>query len=159
MASKTSEAPKGGMAASIGVILVLAGLAAGGGYFLVNHAMSVAVENSKQDNEAAKQVISEAYSGTKHTLPLLPVITNMATQNSWVRMEAALVYDEAEGKLPQTLPAEITEDILALMRTLTIAHVSGPSGFMHLKEDIVERAFQRSEGRVSDVLILTLVFE
>lgn len=158
----TTPSPKtaaNGMALSLGVILMLGALAGLGGFFLVNHAMKVAAEQSKQDNEAAKKTISEAYSGTKQSVSLPPVITNMATPDSWVRMEAALVFDGADGKLPQTLPSEITEDILAYMRTLTLGHVSGPSGFIHLKEDIVDRAYQRSEGRVGDVLILTLVFE
>lgn len=159
MAAKPTQSGKSNLAASIGIIVVLAGVAAAGGYGLVNHAMTIAAKKSRSDTEHAKQVISEEYTGTKHTMALPSVITNMATPDSWVRMEAALVYDEAEGKLPQTLPAEITEDILALMRTLTLGHVSGPSGFLHLKDDIVERAFQRSNGRVSDVLILTLVFE
>jgi flagellar protein FliL len=111
------------------------------------------------DTEAAKKQIAAEYTGSMQTEVLPAVITNMATPDSWVRMEALLVYDRANGKLPATLPAEITEDILALMRTLTLSHVAGPSGFLHLKGDIVERASQRSEGRVSDVLISTLVFE
>jgi flagellar protein FliL len=154
-----SEASKSGLGGFIGVVLVLAGIAAAGGFSLVNHAMHVAMDKSKLDTETAKKSIAVEYTGTMQTVALAPVITNMATPDSWVRMEASLVYDGADGKLPPNLPAEITEDILALMRTLTLGHVSGPSGFLHLKGDIVERANQRSEGRVSDVLIQSLVFE
>ena len=154
-----NEKPKNAMGAFIGVVLVLAGVAAAGGYSLVDHAMKVATDKSKLDTETAKKSIAVEYTGTMQTVALTPVITNMATSDSWVRMEASLVYDGADGKLPPNLPAEITEDILALMRTLTLGHVSGPSGFLHLKGDIVERANQRSEGRVSDVLIQSLVFE
>jgi flagellar protein FliL len=154
-----TDKPKSGLGAFFGVVIVLAGIAAAGGYSLVNHAMQVATDKSKLDTETAKKSIAVEYTGTMQTVPLEPVITNMATPDSWVRMEASLVYDGADGKLPPNLPAEITEDILALMRTLTLGHVSGPSGFLHLKGDIVERANQRSEGRVSDVLIQTLVFE
>lgn len=155
---KTDKA-KGGMGGFIGVVLVLAGVAAAGGYSLVNHAMQVATAKSKLDTETAKKSIAVEYTGTMQTVALAPVITNMATPDSWVRMEATLVYDGSNGNLPATIPAEITEDILALLRTLTLGHVSGPSGFLHLKGDIVERANQRSAGRVSDVLIQTLVFE
>jgi flagellar protein FliL len=162
MAGKKPEnanKPKSGLAGFIAVVLVLAGVAAAGGYSLVTHAMQVAADKSKLDTETAKKAVSVEYTGTMQVLPLPPVITNLATPDSWVRMEAALVYDGAEGKLPAALPAEINEDILALMRTLTLGHVAGPSGFLHLKGDIVERANQRSEGRVIDVLVQSLVFE
>jgi flagellar protein FliL len=159
MAGQKSDKAKSGIGGFIGVIVVLTGVAAAGGYSLVNHAMHVATDKSKIETETAKKTIAAEYTGTMQTVMLSPVITNMATPDSWVRMEASLVYDGADGKLPPNLPAEITEDILALMRTLTLGHVSGPSGFLHLKGDIVERAYQRSEGRVSDVLIQSLVFE
>ena len=159
MAAQKTVKASSGLGGFIAVVLVLAGVAAAGGYSLVTHAMQVATDKSKADSETAKKAVSTEYTGTKQTVPLPPIITNMATPDSWVRMEATMVYDGAEGKLPATLPAEITEDILALVRTLTLGHVSGPSGFLHLKGDIVERANQRSEGRVTDVLILSLVFE
>ena len=157
--TQKTDKPKGGLGGFIAVVLVLAGVAAAGGFSLVKHAMQVASDKAVADGEAAKKQIAVEYTGTMKTEILPPVITNLATPDSWVRMEAILVYDGADGKLPSTLPAEITEDILALMRTLTLSHVAGPSGFLHLKGDIVERANQRSEGRVSDVLISTLVFE
>ncbi len=156
---KSDEKPKSGLVGFIAVVLVLAGVAAAGGYSLVNHAMQVTAAKAKLDTESAKKQIATAYTGTMLTEPLSAIITNLATPNSWVRMEASLVYDGASGKLPAALPLEITEDILALMRTLKLSQVAGPSGFLHLKGDIVERALQRSEGRVSDVLILSLVFE
>jgi flagellar protein FliL len=159
MATQKQGKTKGGAGAFIGVVMVLAGVAAAGGYSLVNHAMQVATEKSKLDTEIAKKSLAVEYTGTMQTVVLQPVITNMATPDSWVRLEATLVYDGANGNLPAIIPAEITEDILALLRTLTLGHVSGPSGFLHLKGDIVERANQRSAGRVSDVLIQALVFE
>ena len=155
----STEKPKGGMGAFIGVVLVLAAIAGAGGYVLVKHAMQVATDKINQDTATAKKQITAEYSGTMQTLALPQVITNLATPDSWVRIEATLVYDGAGGNLPASLPAEITEDILAMMRTLTLGHMAGPSGFLHLKGDLVERAFQRSEGRVIDVLILSLVFE
>ena len=159
MATQKTTTTNNGLGGFIAIVLVLAGVAAAGGYGLVTHAMQIATDKSKADTETAKKAVSVEYTGTKQTVPLPPIITNMATPNSWVRMEATLVYDGAEGKLPATLPAEITEDILALVRSLTLGHVTGPSGFLQLKGDIAERAYQRSEGRVSDVLILSLVFE
>ncbi|NJR14141.1 MAG: flagellar basal body-associated FliL family protein [Phyllobacteriaceae bacterium] len=159
-ALSSTEKPKGGgIAGLLALIVVLAGAGGGGGFFLVRHAMDVARTEAKTQSEEAKKTVPEAYAGTRHALALPPVITNMASSGTWVRLEASLVYDEAGGKLPQTLAAEISEDMLAYLRSLTVGHIAGPSGFLHLKADLTERAKLRSEGRVEDILIQSLVFE
>jgi flagellar protein FliL len=154
-----SEKSKSGLIGFIAITLGLAALGGGGGYWLVGHAMEQARAEAKAEQETAEDKIKADYTGTHKALALAPVISNLATPETWVRLEAAILYDESEGKLDPALPAQITEDVLALMRTLTIGHVSGASGFIHLKEDINERAALRSGGRVRDVLIQTLVFE
>jgi flagellar FliL protein len=159
-AQPTGEKAKGGgMMGFLLVCLVLAGMGGGGGFFLVRHAMDVARAEAKTQIDETKAAVPAAYSGTRHALALPPVITNMASSGTWVRLEASLVYDEAGGKLPQTLAAEISEDMLAYLRSLTVGHIAGPSGFLHLKADLTERAQLRSEGRVEDILIQSLVFE
>lgn len=159
MAAGEAKAAKGGMIGFLAVTLALAGVGAGGGFFLVRHAMEVARSEAKSESEAAKAEVKADYAGTRKAAGLPPIITNLATPGTWVRLEAAVVYDEAEGKLPPALPAEITEDILAFLRTLTVGHITGPSGFLHLKDDLNERAALRSNGVVKDVLIQMLVIE
>ena len=53
----------------------------------------------------------------------------------------------------------ISEDILAYLRTVTLSQIEGPSGMQHLREDLVERARIRSEGRVKELVIQTLVVQ
>jgi flagellar protein FliL len=150
---------KSSLVAFLGVTLMMAALGGGGGFMLVRHAMEVARAAALKQESAEKPVLPDAYTGTRAALSLPPIITTLATADTWVRLEAAIIYDEAAGKLPPALPLEITEDILAFLRTLTIAHISGPSGFVHLKQDLSERANVRSEGRVESVLLQVLVFE
>lgn len=88
---------------------------------------------------------------------LEPITTNLAAPaETWVRMEAAIVTDEA---LPQPLVEEIHQDLLAFLRTVKLHQVEGASGFQHLKADLEERAKIRSEGRVKQLLIRTLILE
>lgn len=157
----STEAPKkaGGLVAFLGLTLILAGAGGGGGFFLVRHAMEVARSEAKAQAEAAPKDLPDSVAGTMRAEALPPLITTLATSGAWVRLEAAMVYNAEAGKLPPTLPMQLTEDMLAYLRTLTVAHISGPSGFLHLKQDLAERARIRSEDRVEDILIQVLVFE
>ena len=75
---------------------------------------------------------------------------------TWVRLELALVFSgDADLSVAQT----IQQDILAYMRTVKIHQVEGASGFHHLRTDLMERASLRSDGKVTDILIRTLLFE
>ena len=47
------------------------------------------------------------------------------------------------------LAAAIAEDIVAYLRTVPLAQLEGPSGFLHLREDLNDRARIRSGGKVA----------
>ncbi len=88
---------------------------------------------------------------------LEPIVTNIAApEDVWVRLELAIVAGAPlEGRLVQT----IREDLFAYVRTIRLSQLEGPSGFISLKADLLDRAKIRSEDRVSAVLIKTLLFE
>ena len=88
---------------------------------------------------------------------LEPITTNLAgPTETWVRLELALVFADK----PDLVTAQaVQQDILAYLRTVKFHQVEGPSGFQHLKSDIGERAAIRSDGKVKNVLIRTLLFE
>jgi flagellar protein FliL len=88
---------------------------------------------------------------------LEPIVTNIASpQDVWVRLELALV---AEPPLEEKLVQAIREDLFAYVRTVRLSQLEGPSGFISLKADLLDRARIRSEDKVSAVLIKTLLFE
>lgn len=88
---------------------------------------------------------------------LEPITTNLAgPTETWVRLELALVFS---GQSDLVLAQTIQQDILAYLRTVKFHQIDGPSGFQHLKSDIEERAAIRSEGKVTSILIRTLLFE
>lgn len=91
---------------------------------------------------------------------LAPVITNLANPaETWVRLQAAIVLEATEGPKPELVAAEIGEDILGYLRTISLASINGPSGLRHLREDLDERARIRSGGKVRELVIRALVVQ
>ena len=84
--------------------------------------------------------------------------TNLASPaNTWIRLEASIVLDgEGDAK---GLAATITEDTIGYVRTLSLPLIEGSSGLLHLREDLSDRARIRSNGKVRDIIIHTLIVE
>ena len=69
------------------------------------------------------------------------------------------MFDVKAVQKPDVLAAEIAEDLLGFMRTLSLAQISGASGLQHLREDLSERASTRSGGLVRELIVQTLVVQ
>ena len=63
------------------------------------------------------------------------------------------------AKEENMLAGRISEDIVAFLRTVPLAQIEGANGFQHLREDLNDRARIRSEGRVREVIIQSLIVE
>jgi flagellar FliL protein len=48
---------------------------------------------------------------------------------------------------------------VAYLRTVPLAQIEGPSGFLHLREDLNERARIRSGGKVKELVVQSLMLE
>ena len=57
------------------------------------------------------------------------------------------------------LAGEIRQDILAYLRTVSLAQIQGPSGLLHLREDLNERVQIRSKGAVKELVIQALIVQ
>jgi flagellar FliL protein len=57
------------------------------------------------------------------------------------------------------LVAQITEDIIAFLRTVTLVQIQGASGFQHLREDLSDRVRVRSGGKIRDLVIQSMIIE
>jgi flagellar protein FliL len=91
---------------------------------------------------------------------LPPIIANLAEpSDSWVRVQASIVFDVKAVQKPDVLAAEIAEDLLGFMRTLSLAQIGGARGLQHLREDLSERASTRSGGLVRELIVQTLVVQ
>jgi flagellar FliL protein len=91
--------------------------------------------------------------------PLPAIVTNLASpQKTWVRMEAAVVVGDPAAD-SNAMAAAIAEDVVAFLRTVPITQLEGSSGFLHLREDLNDRARIRSGGKVRELVIQSLVLE
>jgi flagellar FliL protein len=90
--------------------------------------------------------------------PLASVVTNLAGNQNWIRLEASVVLPrEASGS--DVLAAEIAEDFTAFLRTVTPAHLEGASGLGHLREDLEERVAIRTKGAALGLVVHGMVVE
>lgn len=165
-------APKKGpsLVIQLAVLLVLTLIAAGAGYFSGGMlkgetaqdgaaAQPEAGHGAKKEGghgEAAPE--DAAAADLKRGIYNLPAITTnlAAPTDTWIRVELAGVFD---GQPDPTVADAVHQDILAYLRTVKLHQVEGASGFLHLKDDMDERARIRSEGKMTSVLIRTIVFE
>jgi len=91
---------------------------------------------------------------------LPPIITNLAAPtDTWVRLEVSIVFDPRDVPHPEVLGGEIAGDLLAYLRTITVAQLEGPIGLQNLRQDLTERVAIRSTGKVSELVIRTLVVQ
>lgn len=152
----------------IGLIVagaVVTVVAAGGGVAL-GKMTSSGIERAVAAREAAAKPPADdhppsvKYSGDMVLQPISAIVTNLASPtDTWVRLEASMVFKNGDLPNPKVAAAEVRQDMLAYMRTLSLAQLEGPSALQHLREDLNERAKLRTGGAVSELVIQTLVVQ
>jgi flagellar FliL protein len=165
------DAPKKGpsLVIQIVVLLVLTLVAAGVGYFSggmldpgsakEEHAAAPAQDGGHGGKEEKPEVPEDPAEAEKKRglFPLPAITTNLAApSDTWIRIELSAIFD---GEIDTAMADAVHQDLLSYLRTVKLHQVEGASGFLHLKEDIEERATIRSEGKVKGLLIKTIVFE
>jgi flagellar FliL protein len=154
----------GGKGATLKIILavtavtILAAVMGGG----LGIKLAERVEDAVHAKESAKADSAGElnYTGPTHLKPLASLITNLADpKDVWIRLEASIVFNDEAVASDEALAGKISEDILAFLRTVSLAQIDGPSGMRHLREDLEDRARIRSGGRVEELVIQTLVVQ
>jgi flagellar protein FliL len=91
---------------------------------------------------------------------LAPIITNLSSpKDIWIRIEASIIISPEAQAEQDTIAVKSSDQILALLRTVTLAQIEGPSGFLHFREDINDLVRENSGHKVSQVLISSMVVE
>lgn len=158
------KAGSGSLVMALVAVLILSLVAAGSGGFLglkLYEMIEQSVQRKAEAAEKAKpQTIKPSVAGAAQIKTLAPVVTNLAVPStSWVRLEGSLVLEEMPTAEADLLAAKVSEDIVAFLRTVTVAQIEGASGFQHLREDLSDRVRARSAGRAREFLIHTFVVE
>jgi len=89
-----------------------------------------------------------------------PIVTNIGSpKDTWIRLEASIVFDAKTVQHPEALAEDIAGDELAYLHTVALSQVEGPIGLENIRQDLNERAAIRSGGKVSELVIRTLVVQ
>ncbi len=165
---KEELAPKKSGSGSIIQLLISAvavtAVAAGGGIFL-GQKTAATIETTIALRDAANRPpedhpVSLKYSGDMVLQPIEAVVTNLfSPADTWIRLETAMVFKNGSLDNPEITAAELRQDMLAYLRTVTMARLDGPSALQHLRDDLNERASLRTGGRVSELIIQTLIIQ
>jgi flagellar FliL protein len=147
--------------AGFGVFVLLTALAAATGGVLGMHLLSVAERMLEEQRAQPKVPIRVSkYMGTGKLLRLQPIVTNLAAPPGvFARIEASLVTDTLREEEATVMAARIGEDLVAFLRTTSLAQIEGGAGLQHLREDLNERVVIRSGGKVREIVIETLVVQ
>ena len=57
------------------------------------------------------------------------------------------------------MAAEIATDELAYLRTISVNQLEGPIGLQNIRQDLTDRAVVRSGGKVTEMILKTLVLQ
>lgn len=185
----TDGAKAAGGGATVGVIVATLVAAAGGSYVgmllsppapkdggaeaQASDATPAAYDKSHGDDHGkpathatAAAALPELFSGGATLTPLPQIITNLAgSGDAWLRLEASVLVPPAAADAPDDgepsadLPQQIAQDLMAYLRTVTVAQIQGASGFYHLREDLNDRIRVRTNGAVKELIIHTMVLE
>ncbi|MGO9422496.1 flagellar basal body-associated FliL family protein [Roseiarcus sp.] len=151
-AAAPAVAPSGGFKGALIEFLIVAliGASAGAGFEMLRPAVT---EAQKPKEAAAPAEASTIYD-------LAPIVTNLgAPQDTWIRLEASIVFDPKALPHPEAVAGKIGEDVLAYLRTTTLKQLEGPIGLQSVREDLNERAATRSDGKVRELVLRTLVVQ
>lgn len=159
--------PKSSAFAFVAVMLVLTGIAVGFGGLMglqLLGRMEKAAEGEVRPAQAAAAsagpALKDRYPANVNLRPLAPIVTNLAhPDRTWIRLEALLVMEGEQTVDAGTLSAQIVEDIVAFLRTVSLTQIQGASGFQHLREDLNDRVRVRSGGKVRDLVVQSLIIE
>lgn len=154
---ETPAAPKGtSLIVQIGLLVALSVLAAGIGW-LAGNALDTSGGTQKSGHDADQASASGEPALRPDLVMLDGITTNLAAPASiWVRLDLGLVF---EGPPDAATTDAVHQDLLAYLRTVKLHQIEGASGFQHFRSDLRERAAIRSEGKVTDIVIRTLLFE
>lgn len=161
-AGKNGRKEGGGSGGLVAALLVSTLLGAGGGAMLaMTQVDSIAAAERKKANEVPQKVDDAlAWRESASVVDLEPVIANLASPTDmWIRLEMAIVFDKEKVKDVARLEAEVTGDVLAFLRTVTLPEIQGPSALNHLRDDLNERVRFKTAGAVEELIIETMVLQ
>lgn len=164
MSMAETEAPPSGKAGLIATMAALTAIAAIGGGIVGKLAATrlaaapPAASTAAVPKGAAAAAPAANYPTDTEVRELPAIVTNLADPKSvHIRLQVAIAFSKKSVPNPPVLAAQVSEDIVAFLKTLSLREIQGASGLQNLREDLNERAVTRSQGAIHEVIIETLV--
>ena len=171
----TGAPPKSSSLGYFGVLFALALVAVSAGWFAADQlqmpqkaasfSKDVLAKKSQSDvgnSDKASASDCDAAAGNPKsaTIILDPIIVALQkSDNAFMRIELAIIPNEDADISSKEELLRIGSDIAAFTQTLTLQQISGPTGHLHFREDILDRVRLVTNGKVKDLLILSMVAE
>lgn len=154
-----SEAKKPSMLGTILGFLLATLLAIGCGFGMVWALKPDAGKGTAGDLKHADKTKAGTIAAGVIVKTVPAILTNLSGERpGWVKLEL-LALLQPDTPSPDALVAELSQDVIALMRTVSHGQLVGASGIQALREDLDHIAHIRSKGKSRGLLIRTLVIE
>jgi flagellar protein FliL len=141
-------------------LLIVTALAGASGGFYGYRIAAPGPAHAETDAHAQATPPAATLQPNSSVFDLPAIVTNLGNpEDTWIRLEASLVYDAKVNPHPEALGGQIADDILAFLRTTSLTQIQGIAGLQNLRLDINERAAIRSNGSVKEIVIRSLVIQ
>jgi flagellar protein FliL len=164
-------APKRSLVSRIIPVLLVSILAGGSGFMqgaLFRGSSSAdasttnaAVEQPKPEGEAAAEVKKDEPVAPKTIVrTLAPIISNLGNPSeTWMRLEISILIDGKVQSDQDVIAVKASDLVVSYLRTIELKKIEGPSGFLHFREDLNDTLTAEFEGKITGVLIGSMVVE
>lgn len=144
----------------LSALLLLTVVSAGTGVLSSLHLLSTAERIADSQKESPGQPVVSTFSASARLRKLSPVVTNLAAPpGAWIRVEASVVTDQLSEEEANVLVAQLGEDVVSYLRSVSLPQIEGARGLQYLREDLNERASVRSRGKVRELILETVVVQ
>jgi flagellar protein FliL len=147
----------GGLVGLVIVTLLAAAGGAGFGFYIFGQfggAPPAPAPEAHKPEEPKPAIASGA-----RLVELAPIVANLAEpRDVWMRVEASILIEGASEGV-DVLSRQVSEDIVAYLKTASLAQFEGASGFQNLREDLMDRARVRDGEHIKDLIIHGIVVE
>lgn len=154
------------------VMVVLSLVAVGSGWYLTSLLQPPKMEKAAKtqtaneepvaEDDAEEEVAEDEEDSEPDPAAILldPIIVALQrSENTFIRIELALIPNRGAEIGDQESRLRIGSDVAAFVQTLQLHQILGPTGYLHLRDDLLDRARLVTDGQVKDVLIVSMVAE
>ena len=168
-----SKGPKKSIVARIIPPLLVTIIAAGGGYVEGSLLRGSAASTEEHKTPAtvehgAAAVETEIATAEPHkgevektvVRSLAPIVSNLGSPSeTWMRLEISILMHEMEQAEQDELAVKAADSVVGFLRTVNLKSIEGPSGFTHFREDLSDILKSTFNGKITGVLIGSMVVE